>query len=244
MEMQYFVKPQTQGEAFEEWKDIRYQWHIKNGIKPDCLRWHPHSEKDLAHYADRAEDIEYEFPHGWGEMEGIHSRTDFDLGAHEKHSGKNQHYVDQANGEKYIPFVVETSVGSDRTLLALLCDAYRVENPSDSKNKRVVMRFDFSMAPIKVAVMPLMKKPNLNEMASKLFSDVQKEFYAEYDVSGTIGKRYRRQDEIGTPFCLTVDYDSLEDKSVTVRHRDSMEQERIGLDRVLEYLADKARQSL
>ena len=239
MEMQYFVKPQTQGEAFEEWKEIRHNWHINNGIRPDYLRWHPHGPEDLAHYADRAEDIEYKFPHGWGEMEGIHSRTDFDLTAHEKHSGKNQHYVDQVSGDKYIPYVVETSVGSDRTLLAILCDAYRVENPQDSKNKRVVMRFDSSLAPIKVAVMPLMKKPELEEVAKNVFGDVQKEFPAEYDYSGTIGKRYRRQDEIGTPFCMTVDYTTLEDNSVTVRHRDSMEQERVGIDRALEYLKDK-----
>ena len=244
MEMQYFVKPQTQGNSFEEWKEIRHSWHIKNGIRPDYLRWHPHSQEDLAHYADRAEDIEYKFPHGWGEMEGIHSRTDFDLKAHEQHSGKNQHYVDQASGEKYIPFVVETSVGSDRTLLAILCDAYRVENPKDDKNKRVVMRFHFSMSPVKAAVMPLMKKPELEEVGKRLFADLQKEFPVEYDYSGTIGKRYRRQDEIGTPFCMTVDYTTLEDKSVTIRHRDSMEQERVGIDRALEYLKDKAKESL
>ena len=242
MEMQYFVKPKTQIEAFETWKEHRYQWHIKNGIRADYLRWHPHAESDLAHYADRAEDIEYKFPHDWGEVEGIHSRTDFDLAAHEKHSGKNQHYVDQVSGEKYIPFVIETSVGSDRTLLALLCDAYRVENPEEPKNKRVVMRFDFSMAPIKAAMMPLMKKPELEEVGRKIFADLQKSFPVEYDDTGTIGKRYRRQDEIGTPLCITVDYTTLEDQSVTVRQRDSMQQERIGVDRVLEYLRTKASQ--
>lgn len=240
MEMQYFVKPGTQKEAFDKWKEIRYNWHVSNGIRPEKLRWHPHGEGNLAHYADMAEDIEYEFPHGWGEMEGIHSRTDFDLSAHQKFSGKSQAYVDQLDGnKKYIPYVVETSVGSDRAILAVLCDAYRLENEGDKENERVVLKLHPKLAPIKAAVLPLMKKPELEEISRKLFEEMAANYRTDYDVAGSIGKRYRRQDEVGTPFCLTVDYDTLNDKAVTVRHRDSMKQERISLDQVMGYLKNE-----
>ena len=240
MEMQYFVKPGTQKDAMEEWKEARFNWHLKNGLREEHLKWVPHGPGNLAHYADAATDIEYKFPMGWGEMEGIHSRTDFDLSQHEKESGKNMKYVDQQDGnKKYIPYVIETSVGLDRTILALMCDAYQLENAGDKENERVVMKFKPHVAPIKVAVLPLMKKPALEEKANALFSDLQQLFHCEYDVSGSIGKRYRRQDEIGTPFCVTVDFDTLEDKAVTIRHRDSMKQDRIALDQVKSYLAER-----
>ena len=246
MEMQYFVVPGTQKEAMEKWKEIRWQWHLDNGLRKEKLRWMPHDKDHLAHYAEEAVDVEYEFPMGWGEVEGIHSRTDFDLRQHQETSGKKMHYVDQVNGnKKYLPYVVETSVGLDRILLAVLCDVYRVEREQQQQQQkqqqqqRTVMRFLPGLAPIKVGVLPLMGKPPLEEMAQKVFKELQKYVKAEYDVAGTIGKRYRRQDEIGTPFCLTVDFESLEGKGVTVRDRDSMEQERISLDRVQEYLTKK-----
>lgn len=239
MEMQYFVKPGTQKEFMEQWKETRMQWHLDNGIRKEKLRFHPHGPDELAHYADAALDVEYEFPMGWGEMEGVHSRTDFDLKQHAEFSGKNLNYVDQADGnKKYIPYVIETSVGCDRALLALLCDAYRVENTGE-KEERTVLKFKPEIAPIKAAVMPLMKKPELEETATKLLRELQKDYKVDYDVSGSIGKRYRRQDEIGTPFCITVDFDSLEDKAVTIRDRDSMEQQRVHIAKVGELLKDK-----
>ncbi len=238
MEMQYFIKPGTQKEAMEQWKEARWKWHLDNGIRAEKLKWY--KQEELAHYADAAFDIEYEFPFGWGEIEGIHSRTDFDLKQHEEFSGKNLHYVDQVNNnEKYIPYVLETSVGADRGLLMVLCDAYRVENAGDKDNERTVMKFHPSLAPIKVAVLPLMKKPELEECANKVLFDLMQNYRCEYDVSGTIGKRYRRQDEIGTPFCVTIDYDSLTDHSVTVRNRDTMVQERISMNKLESYLKDK-----
>lgn len=238
MEMQYFLKPGTQKESMEAWRETRWQWHLDNGLRPEKLRWHPHGEGELAHYADAATDIEYEFPHGFDEMEGIHSRTDFDLKQHQEFSGKKLEYLDAAdNNKKYLPYVVETSVGCDRCLLAIMADAYRLENEGDKEKERTVMKFDPKLAPIKVAVLPLMKK--LEEPARKLFSEVQKHYRSEYDLAGSIGKRYRRQDEIGTPFCITVDFDTLEDNAVTIRDRDSMAQERIPLDNVISYLNDK-----
>lgn len=238
MEMQYFLKPGTQMESMEAWKETRWNWHLENGLRPEKLRWHPHGEGELAHYADAATDIEYEFPHGFDEMEGIHSRTDFDLKQHQEFSGKKLEYLDAAdNNKKYLPFVVETSVGCDRCLLAIMADAYRLENEGDKEKERTVMKFDPKLAPIKVAILPLMKK--LEEPARKLFQEVQKHYRSEYDLAGSIGKRYRRQDEIGTPFCITVDFDTLEDNAVTIRDRDSMEQERIPLENVINYLNDK-----
>lgn len=240
MEMQYFVKPGTQKESMEEWKELRWQWHIRNGVRPDKLRWHPHGDGELAHYADAAVDIEYEFPHGWDEMEGIHSRTDFDLKQHQEFSGKKLEYTDQAdNNKKYLPYVIETSVGCDRSLLALMCDAYRLENEGDKEKERVVMKFAPHLAPIKVAVLPLVKKDVIAEPATKLFNQLQQSFKSEFDVTQSIGKRYRRQDEIGTPFCVTFDFDSLEDQKVTIRDRDTMNQERVALDQVENYLHDK-----
>lgn len=237
MEMQYFIKPGTQAEAMEMWKETRFQWHIDMGLRKEKLRFHKHEA--LAHYADAAFDIEYEFAHGWGEMEGIHSRTDFDLKQHMEFSKKNLMYVDQMDGnKKFIPYVLETSVGADRSLLAILSDAYRVENKGDAEKERTVMRFKPSLAPIKAAIMPLMKKPDLEGTADKLLRELQKDFKCDYDTAGSIGKRYRRQDEAGTPACITIDFDTLTDQAVTVRHRDTMVQERIALDKVKMYLKD------
>lgn len=239
MEMQYFVKPGEQKKFMDEWKEIRYQWHLDNGIRKENLRFHPHGPDELAHYADAAEDIEYKFPIGWDEMEGIHSRTDFDLKQHAELSGKNLNYVDQADGnKKYLPYVIETSVGCDRHLLALLCDAYRLENEG-TKEERTVLKFKPHIAPVKIAVMPLMKKPQLEECATNILNELQKNYKCEYDVSGSIGKRYRRQDEIGTPLCITVDFDSLEDNAVTIRDRDSMKQERIEISKIGQYVREQ-----
>ena len=240
MEMQYFLRPGSQMEAMQEWREIRWNWHLSNGLRPEKIRWHEHGKDELAHYADAAWDIEYEFPIGWGEVEGIHSRTDFDLSQHQNLSGKKLEYTDQADGnKKYIPFVVETSAGCDRTLLTLLSDAYRIENEGDKKQERVVMKFHPALAPVKVAVLPLVKKEKLETPARKLFNDLQKHYQAEFDVAGSIGKRYRRQDEIGTPFCVTFDFDSLEDQAVTIRNRDTMQQDRVSLDKVVEFLKQK-----
>ncbi len=237
MEMQYFIKPGTQAEAMEMWKETRFQWHLDMGLRKEKLRFHKHEA--LAHYADAAFDIEYEFAHGWGEMEGIHSRTDFDLKQHMEFSKKNLMYVDQMDGnKKFIPYVLETSVGADRSLLAILSDAYRVENKGDAEKERTVMRFKPSLSPIKAAIMPLMKKPELEGTADKLLRELQKDFKCDYDTAGSIGKRYRRQDEAGTPACITIDFDTLTDLAVTVRHRDTMVQERIALDKVKMYLKD------
>ncbi|MDA8793414.1 glycine--tRNA ligase [Bacteriovoracaceae bacterium] len=239
MEMQYFIKPGSQAEFMEMWKEERHRWHIDNGIRAEKLRYHPHGEGELAHYADAALDIEYEFPIGWGEMEGVHSRTDFDLKQHEEFSKKNLHYVDQQdNNKKYIPYVIETSVGCDRSLLAVLCDAYRLENKG-SKEERIVMKFKPQIAPVKASILPLMKKPQLEEISRKVFNDLKLDYRVDYDVSGSIGKRYRRQDEIGTPCCFTIDYDSIDDQKATVRDRDTMSQERISLDQIQNYLSDK-----
>jgi len=239
MEMQYFIKPGTQKEAMEDWKETRMQWHLDNGIRQENLRFHEHGDGELAHYADAAFDIEYKFPIGWDEMEGVHSRTDFDLKQHAEFSGKNLNYVDQMdNNKKYLPYVLETSVGCDRHTLALLCDAYRIEN-AGTKEERTVLKFAPHIAPIKVAIMPLMKKPALTEVAGKILKDLMKKYKCEYDVAGSIGKRYRRQDEIGTPLCITVDFDTLDDQAVTIRDRDTMAQERISLDKLEDYILNK-----
>lgn len=229
MEMQYFVTPGSDSDFFEKWKEERFQWHVNNGIRASKLRIHPHGPNELAHYAKQAVDVQYEFPIGWSELEGIHNRTDFDLGRHTQFSGKSLHYSDESNN-KFIPYVIETAVGCDRTILTILCDAYR------ANEDRVVMKFHPKYAPYKVAVFPLMKKDELVEPARRLFEDLRKSYKADYDLSGSIGKRYRRHEEIGTPFCVTVDYDSLIDQSVTIRHRDTMAQERIPMAKVKEYI--------
>jgi len=190
----------------------------------------------LAHYAKAAFDIEYEFIFGWSEIEGVHNRTDFDLKRHQEYSKKNLQYVDLLNNnERYIPYIIETSAGADRTLLAVLADAHCV----DEKNERTVLKFHASVAPIKAAVLPLSKKPELENVSDKIYKDFQKTMMCQYDEGGSIGKRYRRQEEIGTPFCITVDFDTLNDQAVTVRHRDTMAQERVALDKVKTYVEEK-----
>lgn len=235
MEMQYFVKPGSQMEHFEEWREKRMNWHVENGIRPAKLRWHKHEK--LAHYADAAYDVQYEFPIGWQEVEGIHSRTDFDLKRHQEFSGKKMEYFDPYTQERYLPYVVETSAGLDRTILMLLCEGYEEEEVEGEE--RVVLKFHPDIAPIKAAVFPLVKRDGMPEMAHEIEKDLRRIFNAFYDESGSIGKRYRRMDEAGTPFCITVDGDSLETGTVTVRDRDSMEQDRIPRDNVVRYLQDQ-----
>lgn len=238
MEMQYFVKPGTDMEWFETWKKIRMEFYAQSGLRMEKLRFKEHGPTELAHYAKAAFDVQYEFPFGWNELEGIHNRSDFDLREHQKFSGKKLEYFEEATKEKYIPFVIETAVGCDRLALALLCDAYREEQieASDETDVRVVLGLKPRFAPIKAAVLPLSKKQPLQDLAMKIRDDLSKSYQIEYDETASIGKRYRRQDEIGTPFCVTVDFESLEDKKVTVRHRDKMTQDRISLDQVKSYL--------
>ena len=234
MEMQYFIKPGSQMEAFEAWREKRMAWHLANGVRSEKLRWHVHEK--LAHYADAAQDIQYEFPIGWQEVEGIHSRTDYDLRRHQEYSGKKMEYFDQETQERYIPYVVETSVGLDRTILMLLSDAYREEEVDGEQ--RTVLKFHPSVAPIKVAVLPLVKKDGMPEVAHRIEDDLRKQFNTFYDEKGAIGRRYRRMDEIGTPYCVTVDGQTLEDGTVTLRERDSMQQERVEAEGVRSRLAE------
>ena len=235
MEMQYFVKPGTQKESFDEWKDRRMQWHLNNGVRASKLRFHDHEK--LAHYADGATDIQYEYPIGWQEIEGIHSRTDFDLSSHQEHSNKKMEYFDQPNNERYIPYVVETSIGLDRTILQLLCEAYREEEVNN--DKRVVLKFHPKIAPITVAVLPLVKKDGMPEVAKEIEAELRNHFHTFYDEKGAVGRRYRRMDEVGTPYCVTVDGDTASDSSVTIRDRDSMTQERIPIAEVSSVLLKK-----
>jgi glycyl-tRNA synthetase len=237
MEMQFFVKPGTDEAWFNTWRERRWKYYEKLGVKMDHLRWHRHGPDELAHYAKDAYDIEYLFPMGWKELEGVHNRSNYDLSRHMQFSGKDLQYIDQDNGnERYIPFIIETSAGLTRSLLMLLCDAYDEEyvgtgDPSTSdKNSddwRTVLRFHPNLAPITVAVLPLMKKDGLAELAQDIRAELKEDFATDYDQSGAIGRRYRRQDEAGTPFCVTIDYQSKEDNTVTLRFRDSMEQVRV-----------------
>lgn len=235
MEMQYFVKPGAQMESYEAWREKRMQWHLNNGIRSEKLQWHVHEK--LAHYADAAVDIQYEFPFGWNEIEGIHSRTDFDLASHQEYAGKKMEYFDPQTQERYIPYVVETSVGLDRTILMLLSDAYREEDVDG--RKRTVLKFHPAIAPIKVAVLPLVKKNGMPEVAHAIEADLRKHFNTFYDEKGAIGRRYRRMDEVGTPFCVAIDGDTLDEGTVTVRDRDTMEQVRISKDKVATYLFEQ-----
>jgi glycyl-tRNA synthetase len=232
MEMEYFVRPGTEMEAYREWVDNRHQWYLKYGLKPNSLRLREHDEAELAHYANATTDIEFEFPWGWGELEGIASRTDFDLKRHTEASNKDLTYFDEETGEHITPYVVEPAVGVDRIMLTMLLDAYDEE--PDKEGTRVVLRLHPEIAPIKVAVLPLSKK--LADEARKIHALVRPELMSQYDDTGSIGKRYRRQDEIGTPLCVTVDFDTLEDHAVTIRERDSMEQVRVPVDELLSRL--------
>jgi len=237
MEMQFFVRPGTDDEWFERWRALRWQWHLDLGIRPERLRWHQHVHGELAHYAKAAFDVEYEFPFGWNEFEGIHNRTDFDLKRHQEYSGKKLEYFDQEKNERFVPYVIETSIGADRCALVALCDAYDEETVEGET--RVLLRFHPQIAPIKAAVLPLVKKDGMPEIAERLYHDLKGRFAAFYDDGGSIGRRYRRQDEAGTPFCFTVDGQTKEDGTVTVRHRDSLQQERLDLSRVPAWLTER-----
>ena len=230
MEMQFFVRPGTEKEWYEHWKTKRMNWHLSLGVKEEDYRLHDHLS--LAHYANAAVDIEYNFPIGFKEVEGIHSRTDFDLKRHEEVSGKKLRYFDPEINESYVPYVIETSIGLDRMFLLLLSNAYEVETlEKDGKtSERVVLKIPPVLAPVKLAILPLVKKDGLGEKAMELFSDLRYDFACQYDEKDAIGRRYRRQDAIGTPYCITIDYDTMEDESVTLRYRDSMEQRRIKID--------------
>ncbi len=224
MEMQFFVRPGDEITWYEYWKDMRLRWHKSLGLGDAKYRFHNHEK--LAHYANAAADIEFEFPFGFKELEGIHSRTDFDLGRHQEFSGRKQQYFDPETNENYIPYVVETSIGLDRTFLAILSAAY-TEEPLDNGEERVVLRLPAILAPTKLAVLPLVKKDGLPEKAREILQSLRFEFNCQYDEKDSIGKRYRRQDAIGTPFCITVDHQTLDDNQVTIRYRDSMRQERL-----------------
>jgi glycyl-tRNA synthetase len=237
MEMQFFVKPGTDGEWLERWRAERMQWLVDLGIRPEKLRFHQHTPQELAHYAKEAYDIEYEFPFGWHEFEGVHNRTDFDLARHQQFSGKKLDYLDAGTSERYIPYVIETSAGADRTALVVLCDAYAEEDVAGEK--RVVLRFQPSLAPLKAAVFPLVNKDGMPELARRLYDMLRQRFKVFYDDGGSIGRRYRRQDEAGTPFGITVDGQSTQDQTVTVRDRDTLQQVRVASDRLTDYITDK-----
>lgn len=233
MELEFFCKPGTDLEWFNYWKDYCKKWILSLGISEENIRLRDHSREELSHYSNATTDIEFNFPFGWGELWGIADRTDFDLKQHQKHSGKSLEYFDQESGEKYIPYVIEPSLGADRVALAFLCDAYD-EEQIDEKDTRIVLRLHPALAPYKAAILPLSKK--LSKGAKKVYEKISASFMVEYDESGSIGKRYRRQDEIGTPFCITYDFDSETDGCVTVRDRDTMAQERISIDDVEKYI--------
>jgi len=242
MEMEFFVEPGTDEEWFDYWVNERMQWYLDLGISKDKLRLRPHEPDELAHYAKAATDVEYEFPFDWSEVEGIANRTDFDLRAHGEASGQELSYFDQEKEERYVPYVVEPAVGVDRALLTFLLDAYRVEEAPTAKgdtDKRTVLGLHRDLAPIKVAVLPLSRNEKLVPEARQVFDLVKPEWMCDYDDAGAIGRRYRRQDEVGTPFCVTVDFDSLEDRQVTVRERDSMAQERLPIDNLVAYLRER-----
>lgn len=236
MEMQYFVKPGTDEEQYSRWRQERLDWHKSIGIREKNLRFLPHPPDKLAHYAKAAEDIQYNFPIGWQEVEGIHNRTNFDLSQHQEFSGKKMDYFDAQTQERYIPYVIETSIGLDRCTLMVLCDAYREEViPGDkegTQETRVVLKMHPKLAPVTAGIFPLIKKPELMEVAAKIKHDLIDDYKVQLDEKGSIGKRYRRQDEAGTPFCITVDFDGLDDQTVTIRDRDTMSQERISWDSI------------
>lgn len=236
MEMQFFVKPGSELEWYDYWKNLRINWHKALGFNEAHYRFHDHIK--LAHYANAAADIEYDYPMGFKELEGIHSRTDFDLKAHEEHSGKKLQFFDPEEDKSYIPYVIETSIGLDRMFLAVLTEAYEEEKLEDG-SERTVMRIPSFLAPVKAAIMPLTKKDGLPEKARKIIDQLKFDFNCEYDEKDSIGKRYRRQDAVGTPYCVTVDHQTLEDNTVTIRERDTMEQDRVLIENIEQILIEK-----
>ncbi len=246
MEMEYFTNPEEADRYHDYWLKERIDWYTNvAGIQKKNLRLRPHAKDELAHYAKACSDVEYNFPFaGWSELEGIANRQDFDLKQHEKFSGQDLSYTDET-GKKFIPYVIEPSAGADRMALAVLVDAYtevaggRTTTTESIKESEVVLRFDKKLAPIKIAILPLSKKEDLTKVAQDIYKDLRQNWVCQYDTTGSIGKRYRRQDEIGTPYCVTVDFDSLEDKAVTVRDRDTMKQDRIKIGELVDYLKEK-----
>ena len=240
MEMQFFVQPGTELEWFGKWKESRMKWHQALGFGSGNYRFHDHTK--LAHYANAATDIEFKFPFGFKEVEGIHSRTDYDLKQHQEYSGKKMQYFDPEKGESYIPFVVETSIGVDRMFLQVISASYAEEDlkkEDGSSDTRVVLRLPSFLAPVKLAVMPLVKKDGLPEIAGKIVHDLKFDFNCQYDDKDSIGRRYRRQDAIGTPYCITIDHQTLDDRSVTIRYRDSMQQERVKIEQLKDIISEK-----
>ncbi len=227
MEMQFFIRPGSQKEWYETWKQNLMKWHLSLGLGEENYRFHDHEK--LAHYADAAADIEFRFPFGFKELEGIHSRTDFDLGSHEKYSGKKLQYFDPELEESYVPYVIETSIGLDRMFLAVLAHSL-VDEELDNGSTRTVLKIPAVLAPTKAAVLPLVKKDGLPEIAHQIIDDLRLDFNVTYDDKDAVGRRYRRQDAAGTPFCITVDHQTLEDQTVTLRHRDTMEQKRLPIE--------------
>ncbi len=237
MEMQYFVHAKEADKYFDYWLEERKKFLLSLGLSEKRLRVHKHGKEELAHYARKAVDLEFLFPMGWKELEGIHNRGDFDLQQHQKFSGKKMSYFDTEKKSSYIPYIIETSIGLDRLILSLLCSAYKEEKVKEEN--RVVLALSPILSPIQVAILPLSKKESLMELANRVSHSLQKKWRIEQDETGSIGKRYRRQDEIGTPLCITVDFDSLQDHQVTIRHRDTMKQDRLSVDRIEQYLTDK-----
>jgi glycyl-tRNA synthetase len=247
MEMQFFVDPEakapnrTDAEWFEYWKALRMDWHRELGISADRLQFHQHSKEELAHYARVAFDIQFDFGGslGFQEVEGVHHRGDFDLGRHQEYSGKKLEYIDQVTNRRFLPYVIETSVGADRTTLAVLVNAYREEEVPGEQEGRTVLALHPGLAPVKAGVFPLVKKDGMPEFATKLAAELRRHFPVFYDESGAIGRRYRRQDEVGTPFCVTIDGQTTQDSTVTVRDRDTLKQDRVAADRVAEWLSQR-----
>jgi glycyl-tRNA synthetase len=237
MEMEYFCRPEESPEWYQYWQDQRFQWYLDLGMNPDHLRIRPHEPDELSHYSSETVDIEYLFPWGWDELEGIANRADFDLKQHAEYSGQDLQYFDQETNERFFPHVVEPAAGATRTTFAFLIDAYNEEEVAGER--RTVLKLHHRLAPYKVAVLPLSKKPELIEPAEKIIAGLRNHWMSELDITQSIGRRYRRQDEIGTPYCVTVDFDSLEDGAVTVRDRDTMAQDRISMDGVEDYLMAK-----
>lgn len=244
-EQQFFVKPAETPQWFKYWKEKRMNWHLSLGVKKENLRFREHGQNELAHYAKQAEDIEYRFPWGWKEIEGIHNRGNWDISRHSKFSGRDLGYFDEENKQKFTPYIIETSMGVDRTLLALLLDAYNeVETRSGKDNTKheqeTVMKLCPALAPVKIAVFPLVKnKKELVEKAQEVYEKIKLFWIAQYDEIGAIGRRYRRQDEIGTPYCATIDFDTLKDNAITIRDRNTMKQDRIEIDKIIVWLKEK-----